>query len=138
MNTAIRHTLFVLALVAAAPVASADCPNQRAENREGHWVTSTTGSRCRRILSVFGMTIGLGSSSCPDAKFYYPPRRDCIAVPNSNTDCETVGQVAILAYTCACSTIVELDLGIMEQDCTCTQGANAGLFDDHETVGCAE
>lgn len=138
MKFTTRHALLALALVAAAPIAPAQCPNMRAENREGHWVTSTTGTRCRRVLVIFGAHIGLGSSFCPDVKFWYPARRDCRTIPDSGTDCETVGQVALERWECECTALIDIDLGIAEQDCRCEKKSEEGLFDDHQTVSCSE
>lgn len=138
MKFTTRHALLVLALAATAPIAPAECPNQRAVNREGHWVFSTTGSRCRRVLVIFGAHIGLGSNFCPDVKFWYPARRDCQVIPQSGTDCKTIGQVALERWECECSVLIDIDLGIAEQDCRCQQTAEDGLFDDHQTFACTD
>lgn len=136
MKFGTKHLLLLLALASAAPEASAQCANLRAENREAHWGDSGTGTRCRRYLSIFGVTIGLGSNLCPDVRFFYPPRRDCIVVPQSGTDCEKIGEIALQRWECACSTLIDVDLGIVEQSCDCSLMGDAGFFDDHATIPC--
>lgn len=138
MNGGTKRAALLLALVPAAPAASAQCPNLRAENREGHWVESTTGTRCGRVLVIFGLTIGLSSRFCPDVKFWYPARRDCLVVAGSGTDCERVGSVNLERYECACTTLIDIDLGLAEQSCDCNLMGYEGLFDDHQTVPCAD
>jgi len=133
-----KHAALLLAIAAlVGPTADAQCPNLRAVNRPAHWEDSDAGVRCRRVLSIFGLTIGLSSSFCPAVRFLYPARRDCMVFAQSGTDCEKVGEVALERWECLCTALIDVDLGIAEQDCNCTFVGNAGLFDDHATIPCA-
>lgn len=137
MKFVTQHAALLLAIAAVGmPTVSAQCPNLRAINRPGHWDNSDSGTRCRRILNIFGLTIGLGSSFCPDVRYFYPPRRDCMVFANSGTDCEKVGEVALERWECQCTALADIDLGVMEQDCDCSQQGNSGMFDDHQTTAC--
>ncbi|MCY2960681.1 MAG: hypothetical protein NTY35_10995 [Planctomycetota bacterium] len=137
MNFAPKHAALLLAIAAAAPTVTAQCPNLRAVNRAAHWEGSDTGTRCRRVLSIFGLTIGLGSSFCPDVRFLYPARRDCMAVPDAGTDCEKIGEVGLERWECSCTTLIDVDLGLAEQSCNCTLQGNESMFDDHATIPCS-
>jgi hypothetical protein len=134
-----KHFALLLAIAAqAGSMAVAQCPNLRALNRPAHWESSDAGVRCRRVLSIFGLTIGLSSSFCPAVRFLYPARRDCMFIAQSGTDCEKVGEVALERWECLCTTLIDVDLGIAEQDCNCTLSGHESLFDDHATIACAD
>jgi len=137
MKFASKHAALLLAVAAVtAPAVIAQCPNLRAINRPGRWDSSETGTRCMKILNIFGLRIGLSSSFCPDVRYFYPPRRDCMVFMNCGTDCEKIGEVALERWECKCTSSTDIDLGVVEESCDCTLAGDEGLFDDHTTIPC--
>ncbi len=127
--------LGLVGLAEFAP-ARAQCPGLRAVDQDARVDESSGGSRCRRVLSIFGLHIGLGGSFCPDTMTITPARRVCQPVANSNTDCEPTTALDVQVRHCHCTTLVDIDLGIAQQDCECSDGGTAGTVNDHKTFDC--
>ncbi len=135
------HIATALALVCASEFAAAGelCPDMRAVNHHGRLQQSAAGTRCQRVLRLFGLTINLGGGEfCPATILVYPAHRDCASVPNSGTDCEVTQTLTITRLSCRCGPLPNADFGIVEAECGCTDAGIGGYVDDHQTIECLD
>ncbi|MBL8861523.1 MAG: hypothetical protein JNK02_05875 [Planctomycetes bacterium] len=136
MKFATLSALLALTLCAGVEPAHAQCANERAVQRPSSTQESQSGSRCRRVLSIFGLHIGLGGRHCPDTLLITPAHRACEPAPGSNTECDVVGTIEIRVRHCACTELADIDLGVTQQDCRCANAGTAGTVNDHVTIDC--
>jgi hypothetical protein len=135
------HIATAFAFVCASGFASAGeaCPDMRAVTHHGVSQESAAGTRCQRVLRLFGLTINLGGGEhCPAIITVFPTHRDCIAVPGSGTDCEFTQELAVTELRCRCGPLPDVDFGIVEAPCNCTEAGTSAIIADHRTIDCVD
>ncbi len=112
------------------------CPHVRADNVPAHTVQLGPMSQCEHYLSLFGLSMVVGSTPCPRTILLHPAHQECCGTANYGTLCAGASTIPAYKRECECQPVKLPALGTVDEECVCSAWMQSGTIEDFQTLDC--